>query len=170
MIVRDSSNAGSRVQISGQDALTMVGYQQPFLTLTDSGAGYARGAIQQVGGGFNLLTDSYLSGANPKAFFRLDNSGSLGIGTATPQAKLDVAGRTRTQSLEITGGADFAENFDVNASEAEEVKIEAGMVVAIDPSNPGKLALSKQAYDRRVAGIISGAGGVNPAIGYKEKT
>ena len=43
-------------------------------------------------------------------------------------------------------------------------KVEAGMVVSIDPASPGKLALSTQAYDRRVAGIISGAGGVKPGM------
>ena len=68
--------------------------------------------------------------------------------------------------LQITGGADFAENFDVNTAPAsnEALKIEAGMVVSIDPTSPGKLALSTQAYDRRVAGIISGAGGVKPGM------
>ncbi len=43
-------------------------------------------------------------------------------------------------------------------------KIEAGLVVSIDPANPGKLELSAQAYDRRVAGVISGAGGVKPGM------
>ncbi|MBP6822321.1 MAG: hypothetical protein KA368_12305, partial [Acidobacteria bacterium] len=68
--------------------------------------------------------------------------------------------------LEITGGADFAENFDVSTAsgEAAVMNVEAGMVVAIDPINPGKLTLTIQAYDRRVAGIISGAGGVNPGM------
>jgi hypothetical protein len=69
-------------------------------------------------------------------------------------------------ALTITGGADFAENFDVNEAPAksEAAKIEAGMVVSIDPTSPGKLQLSAQAYDRRVAGIISGAGGVRPGM------
>ena len=92
---------------------------------------------------------------------------NVGIGTITPSAKLDVVGQTRTQTLQITGGADFAENFDVNVettgSEAM-TKVEAGFVVSIDPSNPGKLQLSTRSYDRRVAGIISGAGGVKPGM------
>src|SRR5262249_42370194 len=37
-------------------------------------------------------------------------------------------------------------------------------VVAIDAENPGKLVVSTQAYDRRVAGILSGAGGVQPGM------
>lgn len=70
--------------------------------------------------------------------------------------------------LQITGGADFAENFDVNigttSSETMTMKVEAGMVVSLDPASPGKLQLSTQAYDRRVAGVISGAGGVKPGM------
>ena len=38
------------------------------------------------------------------------------------------------------------------------------MVVCIDQDNPGKLIVSSQAYDRRVAGIMSGAGGVKPGM------
>jgi hypothetical protein len=34
------------------------------------------------------------------------------------------------------------------------------MVVCIDPDRPGKLVVSHRPYDRTVAGVISGAGGV----------
>jgi hypothetical protein len=94
--------------------------------------------------------------------------GGLFRNTAPGGVALKVEGKTRTGVLEITGGADFAENFDVNVAEttveAITPTIEAGMVVSIDPVNPGKLALTTLAYDRRVAGIISGAGGVKPGM------
>ena len=73
----------------------------------------------------------------------------------------DVNGDSRviTDVLEIVGGADLSEQFDV-AGEA----IEPGMVVAIDPANPGKLAVACEAYDKKVAGIVSGAGDVKPGM------
>jgi len=38
------------------------------------------------------------------------------------------------------------------------------MVVSIDPEVPGRLKVCAEAYDKKVAGIISGAGGVNPGL------
>ncbi len=67
-------------------------------------------------------------------------------------------GHTIVSVLEITGGADFSEGFEVGGA------IEPGMVVVIDPSNPGELKPATSAYDRKVAGIISGAGGVKPGM------
>lgn len=63
------------------------------------------------------------------------------------------------QSLMIRGGADLAEPFAM-ADDA----VPAGAVVVIDPLQPGRLRLSTQAYDSKVAGIVSGAGGVQPGI------
>ena len=41
--------------------------------------------------------------------------------------------------------------------------------MAIDPGNAGKLKISDRAYDRRVAGIVSGAGGVNAGMLMTQK-
>lgn len=68
-------------------------------------------------------------------------------------------GHTIVSVLEITGGSDLSEGFEVNAE-----KIEPGMVVVIDEVNPGELKLATSAYDRKVAGIISGAGGVKTGL------
>src|SRR5262249_54054788 len=64
---------------------------------------------------------------------------------------LDVIGTAQVKVLQITGGADLAERFEV--SEAAR----PGMVVAIDPDRPGSLCIARGAYNRRVAGVISGA-------------
>ncbi len=98
------------------------------------------------------------------------NAGWFGIYDATLKVgrlAIDPAGLVYVDALKITGGADFAENFDVEeppASSEASAKIEAGKVLVIDPTRHGKLALSTQAYDRRVAGVISGAGGVKPGM------
>ena len=97
-----------------------------------------------------------------------DGAGGLFRNTAGGPA-LVVEGLTITKVLQITGGADLSEEFDIKAApdvegDAPPQQVRPGSVVSIDPGNPGKLVVSGQAYDRRVAGIISGAGGVNPGM------
>ena len=82
------------------------------------------------------------------------NPGLAVVGTAS------ISGMLTVKSVQITG-ADFSEEFEVRAAKDRR---KPGMVVAIDPENPGKLVLSTVAYDRRVAGILSGAGGINPGM------
>ena len=78
---------------------------------------------------------------------------------------LDVHGRTRTDILEIDGGADIAEPFDVSGS----VAVRPGMVVAIDPREVGKLRIADTAYDETVAGIISGANGIRSGMVLRQE-
>lgn len=77
---------------------------------------------------------------------------SNGLGSNTA---LWANGLCKVGTLQILGGADLAEPFDVNGE-----GVKPGMVVVIDPANPGKLRPCQEAFDRKVAGIISGAGGV----------
>ena len=71
--------------------------------------------------------------------------------------------RVTTGTVEITGGSDFAEQFDIRSTIGEP-RPEPGMIVCIDPACPGKLRPSTEAYDRTVAGIISGAGGIRAGM------
>lgn len=66
-------------------------------------------------------------------------------------------GTVAVKVLEITG-ADFAEKFPTT-DEAQ-----PGMVVEIDPDNPGHLRLARGAYNKRVAGIVAGANGLSKGI------
>ncbi len=77
---------------------------------------------------------------------------------------LSEAGLLTTKVLTITGGADIAEPFQLS-----EGKLPAGSVVVIDENNPGHLKLSTSPYDTRVAGIISGAGGVQAGLSLHQQ-
>lgn len=91
----------------------------------------------------------------------ITNDGNVGIGTNTPTAKLAVNGWTKTTVLEITGGMDLSERFHITDHDQE---ILPGMVLSIDPNQAGELKLSREPYDKRVAGVVSGAGGVKPGM------
>ncbi len=60
--------------------------------------------------------------------------------------------------LAVEGGADLAERFDVGGV------AKPGMVVEIDPDRAGKLRVAQDAYSRLVAGVISGANGVDAGM------
>lgn len=78
--------------------------------------------------------------------FSVNNARPDGNIVLTPGA----GGVVTVPILEITG-ADIAEKFP--SSDA----VEPGMVVAIDPVNPGKLCLARGSYNQCVAGVVSGA-------------
>jgi hypothetical protein len=83
------------------------------------------------------------------------NAGDLRIRGADGQFKIHLDGSTGDIKL---SGADCAEEFEVD----EEEELEPGSVMAI--ADEGKLRRCAQAYDRRVAGVISGAGSHKPGI------
>ena len=79
---------------------------------------------------------------------------------------IEVNGTTKTKLLQITGGADLAEPFDVTP-DASGVAIVPGMVTVIDREHDGKLAPCSRAYDTAVAVVISGANGLSPGLVMK---
>jgi len=79
----------------------------------------------------------------------------------TLDADYNGDGRVITQELQITGGSDLSEQFDVDSTGHV---AEAGMVVSIDPARPGKLQISTMAYDNKVAGIVTGGRGLGSGV------
>ena len=69
-------------------------------------------------------------------------------------------------SITIEGGADLAEPFKISSGESD---VPQGAVVVIDDQNPGHLKMSDQGYDTRVAGVVSGANGINPGIQMQQQ-
>ena len=118
----------------------------PSLTfLNNNGKAY----YWESSGGVFYLYDPSL--AKYRLFFH--DNGKVGIGTNNPEADLDVNGTTRTKSLEITGG-DLAEARHGAGGAA----LLPGMVVVFDEIEQGKVRPTDRPYDKKVAGVISGAG------------
>ena len=90
-----------------------------------------------------------------------NGTGSLIRAFRSGSLKFEVrnSGRVVTTALEITGGGDLSEPFTVSEGSAE-----PGTVLVIDEHRSGQLTISRQAYDRRVAGVVSGANGLEPGI------
>jgi hypothetical protein len=75
-------------------------------------------------------------------------------------AAIFADGLAKVKTLQILGGADLVEGFDTSEAHASE----PGTVVVIDESTAGRLRTSRDPYDRKVAGVVSGAGGVEAGI------
>jgi len=102
-----------------------------------------------------------------RSLLRLKNQGVIELYNDADEKTITLdaeygggSGRIITEVLEITGGSDLAEQFEIKGK----VSPVPGMVVCINPDSPGQLQVSKEAYDRSVAGIISGAAGINPGM------
>lgn len=146
MVVRSSDTDNRLIQAYASDGSELfdvyeTGFGASRLRLRDGDGGTC---VELAGG---ILTWNYFKGA-------------VGIGVEFPTVKLEVAGRVKCGTLELTGGSDIAEPFDVTHTDG----LTPGMVLSIDPENPGALKISSEAYDRCVAGIVSGAGDVEPGM------
>jgi hypothetical protein len=84
-------------------------------------------------------------------------TGNVGIGKANPQAPLDVNGNIVTNGDISLTNADCAEDFNISGADAE-----PGTVMVLGDQDT--LKPSEYAYDKRVAGVVSGAGDYRPGI------
>jgi hypothetical protein len=119
--------------------------------------------VEQDGTVGEVYSFNYAS-SSPQTLALNAPGGNVGINTGSPAYTLDVNGTTRTHSIIITGGADLAEPFKMGGREMPK-----GSVVVIDKQHPGELALSSCEYDSCVAGIVSGANGINPGIALHQQ-
>jgi hypothetical protein len=135
----------SAIEIHAQDGLQVVGYQ-PFITLTDANHGYAKASVQCANGDLVFYTQGGLASHTPPMI----------IESAT--GNVHVTGALVADKDIMLTGQDCAERFDV----AGDRYLEAGTVVVID--DDGTLRESSTEYDKRVAGVVAGAGDYRPAI------
>lgn len=164
-----NSGTGPAVQATNSNSTGIPGATIRAINSNTSGgiAGYFEtngtdGTLALKNNGTGVLLKGF--GANGgEDEFRFNNDGTLmffDAGFVNTIKLSPITGRTTTKVLEITGGSDLSEQFEVNHTEAAPASLQPGMVVSIDAQNPGKLVVCNRAYDRKVAGIISGAGGI----------
>jgi len=128
-------------------------------SMKNDSSSHATTALRNAGSGDVLIMQ-----ANGGSFIRaVNNAGDKTLFSVSSD------GTTITNVLQINGGADLSEKFEVKApldidSNVLSQEVHPGMIVVIDPDNSGKLVVSSQSYDRKVAGIISGAGGIKPGM------
>lgn len=159
-----SSDSGNALSASSSDGLAglfygavQINYASPFskpqLHLKDpANNGFSRLRMQT---GTRPFWDIAVGGDNSLRFYA-DGNGDV--------VTLQTNGQLFVKVLTITGGADIVEPFQMS-----EPELSPGAVVVIDEANPGKLKLSSAPYDRRVAGVISGAGGVRPGLCLRQE-
>jgi hypothetical protein len=97
------------------------------------------------------------------------SGGNVGIGTATPTAKLDVNGDTKvTGNITVTGNIS-AKYQDVAEWVPATRVLAAGTVVVLNPTQSNQVMASAQSYDTRVAGVISERPGLTLGEAGKDK-
>jgi hypothetical protein len=105
-----------------------------------------------------LLTDNEASDALANILVA-NSAGNVGIGTAAPTHRLEVAGDVHATG-EITGATISATYQDVAEWVPSTQKLRAGTVVVLDVGLDNHVVASAAAYDTKVAGVVSAAPGV----------
>jgi hypothetical protein len=139
----------------------------PALTLTNTGGG----ANSAVAVDFNTFPESYTGGYNPSSRIEalddgnfandivfLSNQPGKPSNGLVERMRITSAGNVTVPGDILLTGADCAEYFDVTEGRA----LEPGTVIVIDQD--GAIRESHHAYDKKVAGVISGAGEYKHAI------
>ena len=164
--------AALKVLAQGKAAIGIIGET----TSNDSGAGVV-GVSKKWIGVYGETTDAQgHAGVRGEAKHPEGGAGVIGksinwVGVfGESETKIGIMGRAPTAGrfegdVEVTGdirllNADCAEDFNISDSELKSV--EAGTVMVLTEN--GSLQSSYQEYDKKVAGIVSGASGYKPGI------
>lgn len=151
------------------------------LTLTPSGQlgvnTYSPSQALEVNGDFALIDgadaangngpiDAYIGGNGSGSDVQVGSLNSLISNVAFYNWGNSTYMHIFCSAITIEGGSDLAEPFKITAGREEVLE---GSVVVIDEQNPGRVKLSDQSYDPHVAGVVSGANGINPGIQMQQQ-
>jgi hypothetical protein len=138
----------------------------PIVSIQNNGTTSVQGSsdpllvVNHTGGSGNPALWFEQDGA-AKAFIWWDQKNSvlnLGTPVTNPVVSIQDNGNVAFKGDVVLTGADCAEQFDIANAEL----VEPGTVMAL--GEDGVLEESQSAYDKRVAGVISGAGSYKPGI------
>ena len=136
----NSPTAGETVRLSGHSfGGRLTAFDESGQMALSAGASVTAGGFVQLNanGDLRMNVDGDNAGAGYLALY-----GTNGAANIILNGNNSGDGRITTQELQITGGSDLSEKFDIS-SLREAVK--PGMVVCIDPAKPGELVLSSKA-------------------------
>lgn len=126
-------------------------------------------------GGHNSRTrakedgDLIVRGKGGKEVIKLDGDHArITVGGPNTAGTICVKNKNDIDTVKVIGesgdieflNADFAEDFDIAVAQIK--KVARGMVMVLDAN--GKLVPSTQAHDKKVVGIVAGAGDYKPGI------
>jgi hypothetical protein len=90
---------------------------------------------------------------------RIDSTGNVGIGIASPTTKLHVVGDATFTGI-VTGANIQAHYQDIAEWVPSSKNLTSGTVVVLDPERSNSVIASSAPYDTRVAGVVSEMPGV----------
>ena len=147
-------DATGTVTVSDADGSFSVVISPGGVNLLNTSPGFSSSIVFETAGRITIADAVGNTALYSAAGWTVNGSG----GCAINGGNLSVTGNVTVQGDINLPGADCAEDFNVVDARA----LDAGTVVVIDQT--GSLAESTEAYDRKVAGIVSGAGRYRPGI------
>jgi hypothetical protein len=163
-----SSADNEVIRIGGSQTVTYLAGAQTYVngvialdgSDTENGLEYAASGMTGVPGSAGPFLFGWNGGA-------LGTTGPTSVNLSWDYSgDIWVSNNLSTATLTIRGGSDLAEPFKLSPGSDN---VPQGSVMVIDGENPGQLKVSTQAYDTRVAGVISGANGINPGIQMQQQ-
>ena len=153
MTITSNGNVGIGTAAPG-DRLEVVGGNQ---VMGNNSVIYFRDSAGQLTNSMFIVGDSSNRlniGAGNATRLTIASSGNIGIGTASPAARFHVAGDAQVDGNIAAKYQDVAEWVKAPTS------LPSGTVVIIDPLNQNRVVQAHEAYDVRVAGVVSDRPGI----------